>query len=71
MLDRLRVHRTTLFRLREFLEWLEEQGVTVEWQPGQKPEDMLLRFLDIDPDQLEDERRALLEEAQEAADDDE
>lgn len=79
--EKLRVARPEMLKMLQFLEWLQEQGLSLcthdpkkfaQWgglfEVTREPQEaMLLRYLGIDAKKLEDERRAILEDAQEKA----
>lgn len=75
--EKLNIWSNEYNALSEFVEWLQDQGiqfaanqlVTDDWDNEvtkfmpmrERSEDMIYRFLDIDPKKLETERRELLE----------
>jgi hypothetical protein len=79
--EKLRTSRDDLLKLRQFTEWLGENGITLcshgpthyaskggeYYQITENIETVIFRFLGVDAKKLEDERRAMLEEAQEKA----
>jgi hypothetical protein len=74
--QKLKLGHETRLKLVEFMEWLNENGLTVcthepthfasrggtYYQTTEQPDDLVLRFLEIDKVELERERRAMLEE---------
>lgn len=79
--EKLSGSRNELLKLREFTEWLGENGITLcshepthyaskggeYYQITENIESVIFRFLGIDAKKLEEERRALLEATQEKA----
>lgn len=52
--------------LEEFLEWLESQRLEIKTFPygesiSESPENLIYRFLEIDPRKVDEERRALID----------
>lgn len=64
--DRLNDYRSFYAGLEEFLEWLEDNRYYIcesyDYRYDRTSDkDLVLRFLEIDPTKLEEERRALLD----------